>query len=317
MRLPPHTQSNLSLDQALGVIQSIQPIIKKVSKNEPLTPAEIIAYTQVTFMPGVAQFLLSSLQQKPSGESAASTVTTLAQQEATSNELTVPSGESTASTVTTLAKQEATSNKSTVFSSSLENRENTFRNLDTSNSPSLSRLIKEVWSFVQEPLEKGSRILHLFGPPGVGKTHLMTASLREFEMQNKKVLFVRGDELFKYAGSVDPILFHFEKVLDLNFDVILIDDLNSVNTWERQNLRKLILWAFDKGSKKIIISSNITADDLIKDIVLNVRFIKDKNGDQKPVPGTNPEEARIYSRYKAMTKNLDFSGIPTKRAYTH
>ena len=137
-----------------------------------------------------------------------------------------------------------------------------FKSFDTLSTPSLDDALMLAKGFVKEyPLvEKG---LLFLGKPGVGKTHLTVAILKEL-MAQKKVdcLFYSFQELLQQIrDSYNPVSLSTEtEVLRpvLETDVVAIDDLgaNRVSDWVEDTVTYILNYRYNQ-KKLTLITSNL------------------------------------------------------------
>lgn len=249
--------------------------LTKIANNESLSPQEWRDYQNVVTSPTFAQFVLKYINSPISHLPSPSNFTVL-------------TGENP--------------ENFGVDRISLENKNNTFENFDVSFHPKLDIFLTHIKSFSEETSDQ-SQVLFLYGPAGVGKTHLITAAVNKLKASGQKICFARGDELYELLNQKFGYGDTMRRFKQSNFDVVVIDDLNTVNAFHKAFLSALFLDAWDKGGKKILISANIQHSNFA-DLICSGQHGVNAN-----------EKERLRSRINAMFKDriLDFSGIPTRR----
>lgn len=282
--LPPH---QLSRFHALAL---------KVARSKPFDSHEIVEYTKAVFDPAIAAYLVSRL---------GSDLASLQPSER------LPVAAAASSHAPTLVGSLIGT------ASSFENANNRFENFDEAHSIAAQNL-RRIQEFARIPVgsgTKGSRGLYLQGPAGVGKTHLTTALAQDLKEQGLRVVFVRGDQLHEFLNKRCGLGMGYDKFFAEEFDAILIDDLNELNMFQKGFLRQLILWSFDHGTKKIVITSNMDYAHFMGNVFQNTTFRADKDGHLTVPSGqqATAESTRLVSRLNTMMETLDFSGIPSRR----
>lgn len=137
-----------------------------------------------------------------------------------------------------------------------------FESFDPLDNPSLQMALIKAKGFVEQYplLEKG---LLFLGMPGVGKTHLTVAILKELMAQKKAAcLFFSFQELLQQIrDSYNPVSLSTEtEVLRpvLETDVVAIDDLgaNRVSDWVEDTVTYILNYRYNQ-KKVTLITSNL------------------------------------------------------------
>ena len=127
---------------------------------------------------------------------------------------------------------------------------------DFSAVPSVSKAQVTALATGTEWLDRGANVL-LFGPPGVGKSHLISALGHALIDAGRRVLFVRCSELVQRLQTArrDLRLAHELAKLD-RFDLLVLDDLSYVRRDQAETsvLFELIAERYER--KSIAITAN-------------------------------------------------------------
>ncbi|MFQ5580859.1 MAG: ATP-binding protein [Nitrospiria bacterium] len=167
-----------------------------------------------------------------------------------------------------------------------------FLNASLSNyltSVETQSVLKPINCYLEEKKHTGR---FLFGPTGVGKTHLAASLARVFLLQAEHVLFQNMHRLFLNIRSAFDATAHAQtekEHLDFLRDasVLILDDLGAeqLTSWSRSIMSLIINDRYESSHRRLIITSN-----------LNLKQIE-----QKYTP-------RVASRIMGMCKVLSVDG---------
>lgn len=128
--------------------------------------------------------------------------------------------------------------------------------------PETHFILEEIDRFLTKKDSKG---LLIFGPTGVGKTHLAASLARAFLLRGEDVLFRNLHRLFlEIRSSFDPnrdqdqteknLLDQYKEV-----PVLILDDLGSeqVSSWSKTMLSMIVNDRYESGQRRLIITSNL------------------------------------------------------------
>ncbi len=269
-------------------------ILGKVAQSQLLTSDEILSYQTVCLNRNFAEFLSGVLNGDKKPENA--------------NALNIAASMPIAAAT---AVQSALDGHKLAF----ESIGNSFDNFLTP-TPKHQQILASVKEFAAAPVgagTKGSRVLFMHGPAGVGKTHLLTSLIDAFKAQGKKLLHVK-DELYTYYSESQKKKSSFDLASNLaGYDVILLDDLNQMSAFDVKYVRELLLSVFDNGHKKIVITSNMSCEDFLNKLLECVSVTKDSKGDSVISQTASLETKKLVSRFNQMVTKIDFEGIETRR----
>lgn len=107
--------------------------------------------------------------------------------------------------------------------------------------------------------------IYLFGPTGVGKTHLATSLTREFILQGKEVSFRNVLKFFlEIRQSFNPKSNHLEsekELLDryLMAPILVLDDLGAerITPWSKAIFSMVLNDRYEEIKKRLILTSNL------------------------------------------------------------
>jgi len=175
-------------------------------------------------------------------------------------------------------------------------REKAFTNYAPNRNFNQHIVLQRVRAYVNSKEFDEGKGLFLFGPPGVGKTHLAVSILKEFFLKRKIVGLFRDTRTllfdlkatFEGYGSGREIL---EEVLDA--PLLVLDDLGNerLSDWAKDILHYIIINRYNE-MKPIIITSNTP--------------LKKQNADEPDIE--DKLGGAIASRLKEMTDFIEIKG---------
>jgi len=133
--------------------------------------------------------------------------------------------------------------------------------------PETQFILEEIDPFLTKKDSKG---LLIFGPTGVGKTHLAVSLTREFLLRGEDVLFRNLHRLFlEIRSSFDPNCDHDQTEKTLldrykNIPVLILDDLGSeqISSWSKKMLSMIVNDRYESGQRRLIITSNLKLKEI-------------------------------------------------------
>lgn len=175
----------------------------------------------------------------------------------------------------------------------------------------LTRIRDTMKQFVEQNLDDGqSRILYLWGPAGTGKTHCLVAAMRHLSDKGQPVEFMKADEIYEIVNKKCGFGHGYKKFIDVLGPNIFIDDLNSTNAYLMGFSKQLVLSVFDRGGKKVIITSNMEPREFTLNLTQEKQFYGNSTTSETV---TSKEAQRLMSRFGAMATIINFNGINGKR----
>ncbi|WP_297445222.1 DnaA/Hda family protein [Desulfurobacterium sp.] len=125
---------------------------------------------------------------------------------------------------------------------------------------------EKAWNFANELLSSGSGSLLVFGPSGVGKTHMIHAlSWRAFSEGKTVALFTTGELIDLITQAFKKKEVAYLKQTLVKADILAIDDFQILNAKNFSSFHGVvfeILDLFDVNSKKVIVTSDVKPEML-------------------------------------------------------
>ena len=169
--------------------------------------------------------------------------------------------------------------------------ENVFNTLETYEVKNDSHEKALTWANRILALEDHSRTagLYLYGPSGIGKTHLAVSLGKEFEKRGLETFFAQGGDNPLYRLSIAS------QGSDLlsRYQAWVIDDLNSPYGTDMGAFKNIVMHAHNRGGGRIFVTSNVSLSYLVEN-----GFVTDIN-----------QKKRYVDRIKGMFQVVELDGL--------
>lgn len=166
-------------------------------------------------------------------------------------------------------------------------------------------IIKAIKNLIENFDNKDFKGIYLYGPAGIGKTHIMQIVANHFMKKEKKVAFVIVSEMVIKLKTMFNNSEKFHNLIEMikKSDLLILDDIGSetISEWFRDEVLLSILSFRMSNNLKTLFTSNYSINQLLK--------IESQISNDKKYSIKNDKPQRLIERIKAISNEVLMTGI--------